>query len=65
MPDSTPIMAPSGGSPALASQPDTPLECDRYHIYDANPAPWWIATLWMTFLIFAFSYLIVNILQLG
>jgi hypothetical protein len=64
MSDHTPIVAPSGGSPALASQPDTPLD-DRYHIYDANPAPWWLTTIWLLFFAFAFSYLIVNLLTIG
>ena len=50
MPDTTPILAPSGASAALASQPDTPLECERYHIYDANPAPWWVSALWLALL---------------
>jgi len=65
MPDTTPILAPAGGSPAQASRPDTPLEYERYHIYDANPAPWWVTTLWLAFLSFAFTYLLVNLLQLG
>jgi len=65
MPDKTPIMAPAGGSAALASQPDTPLETERYHVYDANPAPWWLSTLWLLFFLFAFSYLMVNLLALG
>lgn len=65
MSDRQPILAPSGGSAALASQPETPLECERYHIYDANPAPWWVSTLWLLFFVFAFSYLMLNLLQLG
>ena len=64
MSETTPITAPPGGSPALASQPDTPLD-ERYHIYDANPAPWWVAAIWLAFFVFAFCYLIVNLLQLG
>ena len=65
MPDTTPILAPAGKSAALASQPDTPLEGERYHIYDANPAPWWVTTLWLLFFVFAFSYLLINLLRLG
>ena len=65
MSERTPILAPSGGSPALASQPDTPLEYERYHSYDANPAPWWVSVLWLVFFVFAFSYLMVNLLPLG
>ena len=65
MPDTTPIMAPPGRSAALASQPDTPLEGERYHVYDANAAPWWLSALWLAFFAFAFTYLMVNLLQLG
>lgn len=65
MPDTLPILAPSGASAARASQPDTPLECDRYHVYDANPVPWWVTTLWLAFFVFAFGYLLVNLLSLG
>ncbi len=65
MPDSGPILAPSGASAARASQPDTILESERYHVYDANPAPWWLTTLWLVFFVFAFTYLLVNLLPLG
>ena len=34
-------------------------------VYDANPAPWWLSTLWLVFFVFAFSYLMVNLLRLG
>jgi hypothetical protein len=57
-----PILAPSGSSPAQASRPDTPLD-DRYHIYESNPAPWWIALLWLAFLVCGAAYLIVNLLE--
>jgi hypothetical protein len=56
-----PILAPSSASAAEASRPDTPLE-GEYHIYESNPAPWWIALLWMSFLIFGIVYLIVNLI---
>ena len=36
-----PVLAPLGASAAEASRPETPLE-ERYHIYESNPAPWWI-----------------------
>lgn len=56
-----PILAPPSASPAESSRPDTPLEGD-YHIYESNPVPWWIALLWMSFLIFGITYLIVNLI---
>ena len=67
MPDETrpptlPIVAPSGASAAQASHPDTPLN-EEYHIYESNPAPWWIGLLWAAFFIFGITYLIVNLLK--
>jgi hypothetical protein len=59
---SGPIVAPRGESAATASRPDTQLDDRRYHIYEANPAPWWIALLWAAFLLFGATYLIVNLL---
>ena len=58
----TPIIAPSGASAAEASRPETQLD-EAYHIYESNPAPWWIAVLWLSFFIFGATYLIVNLLQ--
>jgi hypothetical protein len=64
MPDGGgPILAPRGASPASASRPETPLESERYHTYEANPAPWWIGLLWASFFVFAVTYLILNLLQ--
>jgi len=64
MPDgSGPILAPRGTSPANASRPDTPLESERYHTYEANPAPWWVAVLWASFFVFGVVYLIRSLLQ--
>lgn len=57
-----PILAPRGASPAEASRPETPLD-DRYHIYDSNPAPWWLALIWLGFFVFGAAYLIVNLLE--
>ena len=57
-----PIIAPQGASPAEASRPDQQLEFGRYHIYESNPAPWWIALLWLSFFIFGATYLILNLL---
>jgi hypothetical protein len=66
MPDKLPagpILAPNSASPAEASQPDDGLEHGQYHIYDSNPAPWWIGMMWAAFLIFGVTYLIVNLLR--
>jgi len=58
-----PMLAPGSGSPAEASRPENALEGGRYHIYESNPAPWWIALLWAAFLIFGVIYLISNLLR--
>jgi hypothetical protein len=58
-----PIVAPPGESAAAASHPDQPLEGERWHIYESNPAPWWIGLLWLAFFVFAVFYLIVNLLR--
>jgi hypothetical protein len=55
-----PIVAPHSASPAESSRPDIPLE-GEYHIYESNPVPWWIALMWISFLIFGISYLMVNL----
>jgi len=55
-----PILAPPGGSPALASRPDCELD-EQYHEYESNPAPWWIAALWLVFLVVGAAYLVVNL----
>ena len=57
-----PIVAPAGASPAEASRPETQLE-ERFHIYESNPAPWWIAVLWLVFLVCGAAYLIVNLIK--
>ena len=57
-----PILAPSGGSAAEASRPETLLD-DRYHIYESNPAPWWVALLWLIFLVSGAAYLIINLIE--
>ena len=57
-----PIVAPGGASPAEASRPDNLLD-DRFHIYDSNPAPWWMALLWLVFFIGGATYLVVNLLE--
>jgi len=55
------IRAPDNASPALASQPDLLLD-ESYNTYQATPAPWWIGVLWLCFFVFAFVYLITNLL---
>jgi hypothetical protein len=57
-----PIIALPSESAAAASRPDQPLD-ERYHAYEANPAPWWIGLVWIVFLVFGASYLIVNLLD--
>jgi hypothetical protein len=57
----TPILAPLGASAAEASRPDQLLEDDKYHVYDANPAPWWVGAVWLGFFVFGVSYLILNL----
>lgn len=61
-PPTNPILAPGGASPAEASRPETPLD-ESFHIYESNPAPWWIAALWLVFLICGAAYLIANLLE--
>lgn len=57
-----PVLAPLGASAAEASRPETQLD-ERYHIYESNPAPWWIGLLWVAYLIFGVVYLIVNLIE--
>jgi hypothetical protein len=57
-----PIVAPPGGSPALASRPDRELD-PRWHAYEANPAPWWIAAMWIAFLVGGAAYLVVSLME--
>jgi len=57
-----PIVVPGGSSAAEACHPNDTLEDGPYHIYESNPAPWWIALLWASFLIFGVTYLILNLL---
>lgn len=57
-----PILAPRGASPAEASRPETPLDA-RYHIYESNPAPWWLALVWLAFFVGGAAYLIINLIE--
>lgn len=56
-----PILAPRGASPAIASQPDVELD-HRHHTYEAHPAPWWVAAMWLVFLVGGAIYLVVNLM---
>jgi hypothetical protein len=58
-----PIVAPQGTSPAAASDPARDLEDGRYHIYESNPVPWWVALVWLAFVAFAITYLIRNLME--
>jgi hypothetical protein len=57
-----PIIALPSESAAAASTPEQVLD-DRYHAYEANPAPWWIGLAWIAFLVFGAVYLFVNLLD--
>jgi hypothetical protein len=57
-----PILAPPGASPALASDPFRELD-PAHQVYEANPAPWWVAAMWITFLVGGAAYLVVNLIR--
>ena len=59
-PQVRPIVAPPSASPAEASHPENSLET-RFHSYESNPAPWWLTTIWVGFLIFGLVYLIISL----
>jgi hypothetical protein len=40
-----------------------PVDEETYHIYEANPVPWWILILWLAYFIFAIVYLFRNLLS--
>jgi hypothetical protein len=61
--DRSPVVAPQGASPARASDPTRDLDDGRYHIYEANPVPWWVALVWVAFLAFGVVYLIRNLME--
>jgi hypothetical protein len=58
----TPVLAPRGSSPATASDPARDVEDGHYHIYEANPVPWWVVLVWLSFIAFAIAYLIRNLM---
>ena len=61
-PGGLPILAPPGASPALASDPQRELD-HAHHSYEANPAPWWVALMWLGFLVGGAAYLVVNLMR--
>jgi hypothetical protein len=58
-----PILAPPGGAPASACRPESGLDESRVHIYETNPAPWWVGALWAAYFVFGVAYLIINLLR--
>lgn len=58
----SPVLAPPGASAASASDPARDLDDGRFHIYEANPVPWWVALVWLVFIGFAIAYLIRNLM---
>ena len=61
-PPADPRLAPRGASPAAASDPRVSLDDPQYHVYEANPAPWWVALVWGGFFVFGFLYLLKNLM---
>ncbi len=58
-----PVVAPRGQSPAAASRPDRAPDDERWHLYESNPAPWWLAATWIAFFIFGVVYLVRNLME--
>lgn len=61
VPDAEPVIVSRGESPAAASRPDRSPDDERWHLYEAHPIPWWVASMWLAFFIFAVTYLLVNL----
>jgi len=61
VPNVRPIVAPPSAPPAEASHPDVKFD-ERYHAYEANPVPWWMTLIWLSFLIGGALYLIINMI---
>ncbi len=61
--DRRPVLAPHGASPAEASDPARDIEDGQFHIYEANPVPWWVALVWLCFIGFAITYLIRSLME--
>jgi hypothetical protein len=58
-----PIVAAPGSPPASANRPESGLDDPRPHVYESNPAPWWIGLLWLGFFAFGAAYLIINLIR--
>jgi hypothetical protein len=58
-----PVIASPGEPAASASRPDVELEVGRYDTYQANPVPWWISLLWVSFFLFGVIYLVANLVM--
>jgi hypothetical protein len=61
--DVRPVLAAPGASPAEASRPDVSLEDRRWHVYESNPVPWWVALVWIWFFAFGLIYLLKNMIR--
>jgi hypothetical protein len=61
--DRQPVVVAQGRSAASASDPTRDLDDGRYHIYEANPVPWWVVAIWVVFISFAITYLISNLIE--
>ena len=57
-----PVIAGREASAATASDPERDLDEGRWHIYESNPVPWWIALLWLAFFVFGVTYLIRSLM---
>ena len=44
-----PLLAVAGDAAATANKPDSGLDGGRFHIYESNPAPWWVGLVWIAF----------------
>lgn len=55
-------MVAGNASAAEASRPEIELDA-RFHTYESNPVPWWLTVVWISFLVFGFVYLVVNLLE--
>lgn len=55
-----PIVVAQGRSAAGASHPEQILD-EKHLTYHHNPVPWWLALIWVGFLIGGSVYLIVNL----
>lgn len=60
--DVGPVLAAPGASPADASRPELSLEDGRWHTYESNPIPWWVALVWLWFFAFGVVYLLKSMI---